>query len=42
MPSKNQSIADFYEPVNGYFELPTGPGFGYAIDPAKVISRTEL
>jgi len=33
---------DFYEPVNGYFELPTGPGFGYEIDPDKVISRREL
>ncbi len=33
---------DFYEPVNGYFELPTGSGFGYEIDPDKVISRTEL
>jgi L-alanine-DL-glutamate epimerase-like enolase superfamily enzyme len=33
---------DFYEPVNGYFELPTGPGFGYEIDPAKVVRRIEL
>ena len=33
---------DFYEPVNGYFPLPRGPGFGYAIDPAKVVLRTEL
>jgi L-alanine-DL-glutamate epimerase-like enolase superfamily enzyme len=33
---------DFYEPVNGYFELPAGTGFGYEIDPAKVISRREL
>ncbi len=33
---------DFYEPVNGYFEPPAGTGFGYAIDPDKVISRTEL
>ena len=33
---------DFYEPVNGYFELPTGFGFGYAIDPDKVITHTEL
>jgi len=33
---------DFYEPVNGYFELPTGSGFGYEIDPDKVIGRTEL
>ena len=33
---------DFYEPVNGYFELPTGFGFGYALDPDKIVSRTEL
>jgi L-alanine-DL-glutamate epimerase-like enolase superfamily enzyme len=33
---------DFYEPVSGYFELPTGSGFGYEIDPAKVVSRHEL
>ncbi|MEZ4867805.1 MAG: mandelate racemase/muconate lactonizing enzyme family protein [Caldilineaceae bacterium] len=33
---------DFYAPVNGYFELPTGTGFGYEIDPDKVISRVEL
>ena len=35
-------FTDFYEPINGYFELPTGPGFGYQIDPAKVISQREL
>jgi L-rhamnonate dehydratase len=33
---------DFYEPVNGYFELPTGAGFGYEIDPDKIISQREL
>ncbi len=33
---------DFYEPVNGYFELPSGAGFGYAIDPNKVVARAEL
>ncbi|MCB0106688.1 MAG: mandelate racemase/muconate lactonizing enzyme family protein [Caldilineaceae bacterium] len=33
---------DFYEPVNGYFELPTGTGFGYAIDEDKVVARREL
>lgn len=33
---------DFYAPVNGYFELPTGPGFGYALDPDKVVRRVEL
>ncbi len=33
---------DFYEPVNGYFELPTGTGFGYEIDEDKVVARREL
>jgi L-rhamnonate dehydratase len=33
---------NFYEPINGYFELPSGPGFGYELDPEKVVRRTEL
>ena len=33
---------DFYEPVNGYFEIPNGPGFGYEIDPDKIVFRKEL
>ena len=33
---------DFYEPLNGYFELPTGSGFGYELDSTKVIHKTEL
>jgi L-rhamnonate dehydratase len=33
---------DFYQPVNGYFELPTGPGFGYELDPKKIVKRTEI
>jgi L-alanine-DL-glutamate epimerase-like enolase superfamily enzyme len=33
---------DFYQPVDGYFELPKGPGFGYALDYDKVVKRTEL
>jgi L-alanine-DL-glutamate epimerase-like enolase superfamily enzyme len=33
---------DFYEPVNGYFETPTGMGFGYEIDPDKIIEQREL
>jgi L-alanine-DL-glutamate epimerase-like enolase superfamily enzyme len=35
-------FSDFYAPVDGYFELPTGPGFGYQLDPAKILSRREL
>jgi L-rhamnonate dehydratase len=33
---------DFYGPVNGYFELPPGPGFGYALDMDKAVSQTFL
>ena len=33
---------DFYEPVNGYFELPPGPGCGYELDVEKVVRRREL
>jgi len=33
---------DFYEPVNGYFEVPDGPGFGYELDPDKIVSRRDL
>lgn len=33
---------DFYEPIDGYFQIPNGPGFGYEIDADKVVSRKEL
>jgi len=33
---------EFYEPVDGYFRIPDGPGFGYEIDPTKVAQRREL
>jgi L-rhamnonate dehydratase len=33
---------DFYQPVDGYFHLPPGPGFGYELDTAKVVRQTEL
>ena len=33
---------DFYEPMDGYFRVPDGPGFGYDIDPDKVVRRREL
>ena len=33
---------DFYQPVDGYFELPQGPGFGYELDLSKAVKRTEL
>lgn len=33
---------DFYQPVDGYFELPQGSGFGYELDPSKAVKRTEL
>ena len=34
--------SDFYQPMGGYFEPPAGPGFGYALDPEKIVRRTEL
>lgn len=33
---------DFYQPVNGYYELPSGPGFGFDLDESKILSRLEL
>jgi L-rhamnonate dehydratase len=33
---------DFYEPVEGYFPLPKGPGFGYALDPGKIVATREI
>jgi L-alanine-DL-glutamate epimerase-like enolase superfamily enzyme len=33
---------DFYEPRDGYFELPGGPGFGYELDPDQIVSQVEL
>jgi len=33
---------DFYQPVDGYFELPKGPGFGYELDMDKALKRIEL
>ncbi len=33
---------DFYEPKDGHFTPPGGPGFGYTIDECKVEKRTEL
>ncbi|MDQ2786228.1 MAG: hypothetical protein M3Y58_14645 [Chloroflexota bacterium] len=35
-------FTDFYAPKNGYFEPPTGPGFGYVIDAEKVVRRVDL
>ncbi|MCC6627637.1 MAG: hypothetical protein IT340_09570 [Chloroflexi bacterium] len=34
--------ADRYAPVNGYFEPPAGPGFGYDLDPARIVRRIDL
>jgi L-rhamnonate dehydratase len=33
---------EFYEPRSGYFERPKGPGFGYEIDPDKIINKDFL
>jgi L-alanine-DL-glutamate epimerase-like enolase superfamily enzyme len=35
-------FTDIYAPQNGYFEPPTGPGFGYTLDPTKIVRRVEL
>ena len=35
-------FSDFYQPVDGWFHPPSGPGFGYAIDDTKVADRTDL
>lgn len=35
-------FTDFYQPVDGYFRVPDGPGFGYELDPAKVLSSRDL
>ena len=33
---------DWYEPKDGYYEPPAGPGFGYELDEGKVRNRAEL
>jgi L-rhamnonate dehydratase len=33
---------DFYEPMEGCFQLPPGPGFGYELDSAKILTYHEL
>ena len=33
---------DFYEPEGGYFHPPKSVGFGYELDPNKILRRTEL
>lgn len=41
-PNTQHFFSDYYEPVDGYYPVPAGPGFGYALDPDKIVSRTEL
>jgi L-alanine-DL-glutamate epimerase-like enolase superfamily enzyme len=31
-PNSQHFYTDFYEPIDGYYSLPNGPGFGYALD----------
>jgi L-alanine-DL-glutamate epimerase-like enolase superfamily enzyme len=33
---------DFYQPIDGYYRLPKGPGFGYELDESKIVHRSEL
>lgn len=35
-------FTDFYEPKDGYFYPPTGPGFGYVLDTSKIVRRADL
>jgi L-alanine-DL-glutamate epimerase-like enolase superfamily enzyme len=35
-------FTDFYEPRDGAFDPPGGPGFGYALDPTKIVRRREV
>jgi L-alanine-DL-glutamate epimerase-like enolase superfamily enzyme len=32
---------DWYEPKDGSYEPPAGPGFGYELDEGKIRSRNE-
>ncbi|MDP8922463.1 MAG: hypothetical protein M3O34_06245 [Chloroflexota bacterium] len=32
----------FYVPRDGYFYPPDGPGFGYALDEARIRDRVQL
>lgn len=41
-PNSQHFYKEFYEPVDGYYQLPKGPGFGNEFDPHKVVTRTEL
>jgi hypothetical protein len=41
-PNTQHFFTDFYEPIKGFYPLPSGPGFGYALDEDKIVSRTEL
>jgi L-rhamnonate dehydratase len=41
-PNTQHFFTDFYQPINGFYPLPAGPGFGYALDEDKIVSRTEL
>ncbi len=40
--SSQHFYTDFYQPIDGYFPVPTGPGFGCTIDPQKVLRRQDL
>ncbi|MDP6455311.1 MAG: mandelate racemase/muconate lactonizing enzyme family protein [SAR202 cluster bacterium] len=41
-PNSQHFYTDFYEPIDGYYSLPNGPGFGYALDDEKIVKSTEL
>ena len=41
-PNSQHFYTDFYEPIDGYYQSPSGPGFGYELDREKIVRRTEL
>ena len=42
LPARRYFYRDWYEPKDGYYLPPAGPGFGYELDEAKITSRAEL
>ena len=41
-PNSQHFYKTYYEPVDGFFPVPTGPGFGVELDEEKILNRTEL
>ena len=41
-PNVQYFYRDWYEPKDGYYLPPAGPGFGDELDEGKIASRVEL